>query len=92
MEESKIKRPEIFNISINFSQRGNTMGTTDGYEDLNLKLEFPAGEKDGAFYVLKTESGWSIDDKEDIQKLIDVASEPLKKIKEIYPEDELPRH
>ena len=82
---SKEKRPQICKISIEFFQDGNTLGTTDEYENLTIDLEFQSGEMEGPFYVLKT-TGWSIDEISEIQKLVDVAKAPLDKIKEEFPE------
>ena len=63
--------PRIDKVKVSFSQEGNTLGTTSEYENLDVHLEFPLEEDDGPFYVIKTETGWSFDDIEDLQVLID---------------------
>ena len=72
--------PELYGASFKFSQEGNTLGTTEEVEGLELRLEFQLGEKyqDGAFYVIKTD-GWSFDNLDEIQALINRAEKVLKK-------------
>jgi len=72
------KEPEVIGVSVSFEQEGNTLGTTEEYEEINLSLEFQAGAENDPFYVIKTK-GWSFDSPEEIQKLIDRASIILKK-------------
>lgn len=88
MTKQKEKRPEIWKVSVEFSQDGNTLGTTDENEELKIDLEFQLGEAGGPFYVLTSKTGWSINDTDEIQKLMDIAESPLKKIRETYPEDQ----
>lgn len=64
-----MKKPEIEKVSVDFTQEGNTLGTTSEYETINISLEFQAEEKDGAFIVLKT-NGWSIDSTEELEDII----------------------
>jgi hypothetical protein len=86
-EQYKNERPEIYRISVEFSQSGNTLGTTEEHEELEVALEFQIGEEEGPFYVLKSTKGWSVDDIDDLKKLIDTAKAPLNKIREVFPED-----
>jgi hypothetical protein len=72
-KENKIKKegePSISKVSIDFTQEGNTLGTTDEYESITINLEFQGVEEDGAFITIKTD-GWSIDDMKDLNKLVD---------------------
>ena len=59
--------------SFEFSQEGNCISGSDHIEILTIECESSLGiDNDGAcFYVLKTETGWSIDSVEDLQKLFD---------------------
>ena len=82
-----MKRPEITKISVDFVQDGNTLGTTDEFESLTLDIQFQLGE-DGPFYVLTTNTGWSFDRPEELQKLVNVATAPLQEIKSIFNEKE----
>lgn len=52
-----------------FVQEGNTLGTTDEYEDLRVSLEtqIPGEEP---FIVIKSNTGWSINDTEELSNLI----------------------
>jgi len=78
IETNESKEPEVIGVRISFEQEGNTLGTTEEYEELDLSLEFQSSVEDGPFYVIKTK-GWSFDSPEEIQKLIDRASIILKK-------------
>jgi hypothetical protein len=67
--------PLLMRVQAVFSQDGNTMGTTEDYEDLTITMEYqtppaPGNETEG-FFTLETESGWSIDNPEEIVKLIE---------------------
>jgi hypothetical protein len=78
-ENIKIKRiqevPLLMRLEATFSQEGNTLGTTEEFEDLIIAMEYqnppdPGTEGDG-FFTLKTDTGWSIDSVEEISKLIE---------------------
>jgi hypothetical protein len=53
-----------------FCQEGNTIGTTDQYETLTIALECQL-PREGFFPVLKTTTGWSINDSKELSELID---------------------
>lgn len=57
-------------ISASFSQEGNTLGTTDEYEELIVDLECQTDMSEGYFVVLKT-NGWSVDDVDHLKNIID---------------------
>lgn len=63
----------INSITFNVTQEGNTQGSTEEYEDLQILVEAPLFiEKEEEFYyVLKTSTGWSINDKEELGDLLD---------------------
>jgi len=82
-----MQRPEIFGISVKFCQDGNTLGTTSEDEELTMTAEFQLGEEAGPFFVLRSTTGWSIDDLEDLRKLMEIAKAPLSKIKEVYEQE-----
>ena len=71
-------KPEIIESSTKFTQEGNTLGTTSESEEIQISLEFQLSEKDGPFYVIKT-NGWSFDDVSDLNDLIKRASKVLEK-------------
>jgi hypothetical protein len=67
--------PLLTHIEARFSQDGNTLGTTEEYEELTIAMEYqllpePGKETEG-FFTLKTGKGWSIDDPEELVKLIE---------------------
>lgn len=64
-----MNKPELSQVSVEFVQDGNTMGTTSEIETLKISLEFQLGEKDGPFYVIKTD-GWSMDNPSELTELI----------------------
>jgi len=71
-------KPEISNVKVSFIQEGNTLGTTEAYEYIEICLEFPSSESDGPFIVFKT-NGWSINDSTEIYDLIDRTKSILQK-------------
>jgi hypothetical protein len=68
-----MEKPKLERCVFEFSQEGNTNGTTGDYEDLTISCESSLGidNDGGCFYVLKSESGWSIDNVNDLQELFD---------------------
>lgn len=62
-------KASLFKASFEFTQDGNTDGTTDTYEDLTIDCE--SIDSTGCYYVLKTTSGWSIDNIDELKELID---------------------
>ena len=72
MKEEIIKKPKVTSVKVSFSQEGNTLGTTSGYENIDIFLEFQAEVEEGPFIVIKT-GGWSIDDVSDLEELVNRA-------------------
>ena len=68
-----MEKPKLERCIFEFSQEGNTNGTTSEHEDLTISCESSLGidYEGGCFYVLKSESGWSIDNVNDLQELFD---------------------
>lgn len=65
-EEVKLEK-----CSFTFSQKGNGSGTTDDIEDLTIDCEAPLGidTDGGCFFVLRTNTGWSIDSVDQFKEL-----------------------
>ena len=65
-------KAKLESASFTFSQEGNCLGTTDTMEQLTIECnsDFGIDESEGCFYVLKTETGWSIDDVKELEELI----------------------
>lgn len=65
--------PILESMTLKFSQEANTTTPSKyGVETLTIEAHSSLGiDRDrGAFYILKT-NGWSIDDEQDIKKLMD---------------------
>lgn len=75
-----MEKPKLEKCVFEFSQEGNTNGTTSEYEDLTISCESSLGidNEGGCFYVLKSESGWSIDNVNDLQELFDRIKKVIK--------------
>lgn len=68
-----MKAPILQSASFTFSQEGNCMGSTDEYEELTIEYSADLGidNSDDGFFVLKTSTGWSVDDVQEIKDLFD---------------------
>jgi hypothetical protein len=66
-------KPKLEKCSFTFNQEGKVNGTTDEYEDLVIECESSLGidYDEGCYYVLRTSTGWSIDNLTDLQPIID---------------------
>jgi hypothetical protein len=73
-------KPTLENCSFTFVQEGNYNGTTDKYEELTIECESSLGidNDGGCYYVLKTETGWSINNVNDLQELLDRINRVIK--------------
>ena len=65
-------KPYLNKITYEFSQEGNTSGTTDNDEFLTVEVEGPAGciTKEGGFLVIRTTTGWSINNSSELLELL----------------------
>ena len=61
-----MEKPKLYKACFEFTQEGNYNGTTQAIEDLSISCENCG---DGFFFVLETETGWSIDGMEELQEL-----------------------
>lgn len=59
-------------ITYTFMQEGNTLGTTCDEEELivNVETQLSGIEEDDGFLVIKTETGWSINDVEELTDML----------------------
>ena len=64
-------KPFLEKAVFTFSQEGNTNGTTSQYEELEITMESACGslDDDGGFYVIRTSTGWSFNDLDEIKEL-----------------------
>ena len=65
-----MKKPVLDEIVYRFYQKGNTDGTTDEYEELEITVTGINIEEEGGYLVLRTSTGWSINDNEELSSLI----------------------
>lgn len=61
-------------ITYNFTQEGNTDGTTNEFEELIVEVEGPVGSilEEGGYLVLRTPTGWSINNLEELTDLLKI--------------------
>jgi hypothetical protein len=72
---------DIGKISIEFVQNGNTIGSTAEWEELVVNCEYQLpGEE--CFLVLKSTTGWSINDPTEMTKLLDTVQNMAKELAE----------
>ena len=67
------EKPKLEKCSFTFMQEGNSNETTDEVEELVVECQSSLGidNDEGCYYVLKTSTGWSIDNVNDLQNLFD---------------------
>lgn len=64
-------KPILGKITYEFSQEGNTDGTTAEYEELNIEVEGCFDIlKEGGYMVIRTKTGWSINNPEEFTSLL----------------------
>ena len=64
--------PMLSKITYVFTQEGNTDGTTEFVEELTVEVEGVFDIiKDGGYLVLRTSTGWSINDPNDLNYIFD---------------------
>jgi hypothetical protein len=66
-------KPKLFECSFTFTQEGNGNGSTQDLEQITILCESDFGIDDGGgcYFVLKTETGWSVDSITELQELFD---------------------
>jgi hypothetical protein len=68
-----MEKPLLSRATFRFLQDGNTCGTTGETEELTIEVESPSiiDGPDDCFFVLKTPTGWSVDNIDELSELID---------------------
>jgi hypothetical protein len=68
-----MEKPLLSRATFVFVQDGNTCGTTDETEELIIEVESSSliDGPDDCFFVLKTPTGWSLDNIKELSELID---------------------
>jgi len=64
--------PGLDSAKFVYTQEGNTHGTTEEYEELTVEIQGVLGdvENEGGFLVLRTSTGWSINDPSELVELL----------------------
>ena len=60
----------LHKASFEFYQEGNSDGTTDETEELRVECAGIGDLQEGCYYVLRTQTGWSIDGPEEMKQLL----------------------
>lgn len=74
-----MEKPLLSRATFRFLQDGNTCGTTDETEELTIEVESSSliSGPDDCFFVLKTPTGWSVDNIDELTELIDRCKKSL---------------
>jgi len=71
-------QPVMHRASFEFYQEGNTDGTTDETEELKIECMGIGDLTEGCYYVLRTQTGWSIDSPEELKQLVERVDKMMK--------------
>lgn len=75
-----IEKPILWELKATFIQDGNTLGTTDETERLEIRLERQDFDEDDPFWlVIKSETGWSFGSPEELAELIEKMKQPTER-------------
>ena len=79
--EVETNKPKLDKCSFEFTQESNTNGSTGELESLTIICESSLGidYDEGGYYVLKSETGWSVDGVKDLQELFDRINRVIEK-------------
>lgn len=66
-----MENPLLHYVKFCFTQEGNTDGTTNDVEELIVEVEGLDILKDGGYVVLRTSTGWSINELEDLNYIFE---------------------
>ena len=74
-------KPQLDKIIYQFTQDGNTMGSTDDVEEITIECESSTGnlDSDDQFYVIRTSTGWSIDNAQEFVDLLNRVKSAINK-------------
>lgn len=66
-------------VTYEFYQEGNTDGTTSECEELNVEIQSCTGclTKEGGYFVLRTPTGWSVNDIDELQDIFNFVKQSL---------------
>lgn len=61
----------LHRVTFKFTQEGNEAGSTSDYEELEVEFENILLSPPSGYIVLRTDTGWSIDDPDEIRILLE---------------------
>jgi hypothetical protein len=71
-EISKSEKPDLEKVVVIYTQEGNCKNSTEQYEELEIRIEASLCDiNDDHFFVLKSKTGWSIDNIEELIYLVE---------------------
>lgn len=73
-----MSKPKLFKASFEFYQEGNTLNPHQ-VEELVVNIEGEDVEEGNYFFILKTETGWSIDNSDELVEVIDRVKQIIEK-------------
>jgi hypothetical protein len=77
-----MSKPKLFECSFTFTQEGNCNGSTQDLEQLTINCESSLGidedEGEQYYFVLKTDTGWSVDSVDELKELLDRIEKSIK--------------
>jgi len=68
----------LHKASFEFYQEGNSDGTTDETEEIKVECMGIGDLKEGCYYVIRTQTGWSIDSPEEMKQLLERVDKMMK--------------
>jgi hypothetical protein len=71
-------KPVMYKASFEFYQQGNSDGTTDETEELKIECMGIGDLSEGCYYVLTTQTGWSIENPLEMKQLLDRVDNMIK--------------
>lgn len=71
-------QPVMHKASFVFYQEGNTDGTTDETEELKIECMGIGDLTEGCYYVIRTQTGWSINSSEELKQLVERVDKMMK--------------
>jgi hypothetical protein len=85
MGSREFDKPFVSKIKFEFTQEGNTLGTTHDFENLVVYVESQCGnieeKEDDPFYVIKTSTGWSIDSIPELDEVLRTVKETVEDLR-----------
>ena len=77
-EITKAEKPDLEKVVFTYTQEGNSNNSTEEYEKLEIRIETSLCDiNDDHFFVIKSETGWSVDTIEELVYLVNQTKRAL---------------